>query len=101
MINTNQPFHFRTKSWAKINNGTMYNTNSQIKFKTTILNSISYQAYIQFKGVNGTFENFLVCRYLPKNSCFVRLPNNDIGSQMVQSPVEMKLKYRSKKYQSL
>ena len=101
MINTNQPFHFRTKSWAKINNGTMYNTNSQIKFKTTILNSISYQAYIQFKGVNATFENFLVCRYLPKNSCFVRLSNNDIGSQMVQSPVEMKLKYRSKKYQSL
>ena len=38
---SNQPFKFKTKSWVEINDesrGT-YNTNSQIKFKTTMLKS--------------------------------------------------------------
>ena len=37
----NQPTKFRTKNWAKINDGSngMYNTNSQIKFKTLMLRS--------------------------------------------------------------
>ena len=37
----NQPSKFRTKSWVEINDDTRgtYNTNSQIKFKTSILKS--------------------------------------------------------------
>ena len=52
---SNQPSKFRNKNWFKINDesrGT-YNANSQIKFKTTILNSslCDYSdAYILFKG---------------------------------------------------
>ena len=59
---SNQPFKFRTKNWAEINDesrGT-YNVNSQIKFKTTMLKSrlCDYSdAYILVKGtitVNNT-----------------------------------------------
>ena len=37
----NQPSKFRTKNWVEINDESIgtYNTNSQIKFKTTILKS--------------------------------------------------------------
>ena len=37
----NQPSKFRTKNWAEINDDSRgtYNTNSQIKFKTTMLKS--------------------------------------------------------------
>ena len=37
----NQPSKFRTKSWVEINDDArrIYNTNSQIKFKTTLFNS--------------------------------------------------------------
>ena len=36
---TSQPSKFRTKNWVEINNDSRgpYNTNSQIKFKTTML----------------------------------------------------------------
>ena len=36
---SNQPSKFRTKNWAEINADTreMYNTNSQIKFKNSML----------------------------------------------------------------
>ena len=52
---SNQPSKFRAKNWIEINDesrGT-YNTNSQIKFKTTMLKSSLYDhsdAYILFKG---------------------------------------------------
>ena len=37
----NQPTKFRTKNWIEINDDShgMYNTNSQIKFKTSMLRS--------------------------------------------------------------
>ena len=37
----NQPTKFRTKNWARINDGSngKYNTNSQMKFKTLMLRS--------------------------------------------------------------
>ena len=39
---SNQRFKFRTKNWIEINDDSRgtYNTNSQIEFKTTVLNSI-------------------------------------------------------------
>ena len=52
---SNQQSKFRAKNWIKINDesrGT-YNTNSQVKFKTTMLKSSLYDhsdAYILFKG---------------------------------------------------
>ena len=52
---TNQITKFRTKNWVEINHesrGT-YNTNSQIKFKTSMLRSSLYyysDAYIPVKG---------------------------------------------------
>ena len=41
-ITPNQPTKFRTKNWLEINDDSreMYNTNSQIKFKTSMLRSI-------------------------------------------------------------
>ena len=51
----NQPSKFRIKKWVEINgesHGT-YNTNGQIKFKTSMLNLILYDyidAYIALKG---------------------------------------------------
>ena len=38
---TNQPFKFWAKYWVEINDDThrTYNTNSQIKFKTSVLKS--------------------------------------------------------------
>ena len=53
---SNQPSKFKTKNWVEINNesrGT-YNVNSQIKFKTTMLNSslCDYSdAFILVKGI--------------------------------------------------
>ena len=53
---SNQPFKVRTKKWVEINGelrGT-YNINSQIKFKTSMLNSnlCDYSdAYIVFKRI--------------------------------------------------
>ena len=51
----NQPTKFRTKNWVEINDEShgMYNTNSQIKFKTSMLRSnlCDYSdAYILVKG---------------------------------------------------
>ena len=39
----NQPSKFKTKTWAEINNDLwgVYNTNSQVKFKTSMLRSSS------------------------------------------------------------
>ena len=40
----NQPTKFRTKNWVEINDDSRgtYNTNSQIKFKTSMLRSSLY-----------------------------------------------------------
>ena len=51
----NQPFKFRTKNWVELNDDVLgaYNTNSQIKFKTTMLKSslCDYSdAYLLVKG---------------------------------------------------
>ena len=51
----NQPSKFRTKSWVEINDNARgrYNSNSQIKFKTSLLNSSLSDygdAYILFSG---------------------------------------------------
>ena len=48
----NQPTKFRTKKWIEIDDdsGGTYNTNSQIKFKTSMLNSSLCDAYILVKG---------------------------------------------------
>ena len=58
---SNQPSRFRTKNWVEINDESrgVYNVNSQIKFKTTMLKSslCDYSdAYILVKGtiaING------------------------------------------------
>ena len=52
---SNQPSKFRTKNWVKINDESkeLYSSNSDIKFKTTMLRSnlCNYaDAYILIKG---------------------------------------------------
>ena len=52
---SNQPFRFRKENWVETNEESRgrYNVNTQIKFKTTMLNSIlcdSSDAYILAKG---------------------------------------------------
>ena len=51
----NQPTKFRTKNWVEVNDGARgkYNTNSQIKFKTSMLKASLYdyiEAYILVSG---------------------------------------------------
>ena len=52
----NQPSKFRTKSWVEINNYAceMYNTNSQIKFKTSMLKPILRDYSDAYILVSGT-----------------------------------------------
>ena len=62
---SNQPFQPKTKIWVEVNDESrgMYNVNSQIKFKTTMLKSslCDYSdAYIHVKGkitITGAGDN--------------------------------------------
>ena len=56
-----QPTKFRTKKWVEINDNSRgtYNTNSQIKFKTSMLRSILREfsdAYILVRGNTSITE---------------------------------------------
>ena len=52
----NQPTKFRTKNWIKINDDArgMYNTNSQIKFKSLMLKSSLCEYSDAYIFVSGT-----------------------------------------------
>ena len=52
----NQPTKFRRKNWIQINDGSrgMYNTNSQIKFKTSVLRRSLYDYSHAYILVSGT-----------------------------------------------
>ena len=52
----NQPTQFRTKNWVKINDdsGGTYNTNSHIKFKTSMLRSGLWDYRDAYILVSGT-----------------------------------------------
>ena len=52
----NQPSKFRTKNWVEINDDSRgtHNTNSQIKFKTSVLKSSSCVYSDSYILVNGT-----------------------------------------------
>ena len=69
----NQPSKFRTKNWIEINDDAhgMYNTNSQIKFKSTMLKSslCNYYSdtYILVKGTITT-ENTAVADAVANNT---------------------------------
>ena len=54
----NQPVNFQTKSWVEINDdaGGIYNTNSQIKFKTSMLKSSLCDCRDAYIFVSGTKE---------------------------------------------
>ena len=58
----NQPTKFRTKNWVEINDESLgtYNTNSQIRFKTSMLRTGLYDfndAYILVKGNYNSCEH--------------------------------------------
>ena len=75
---SNQPSKFRTTNWVEINDESRltYNTNSQIKFKTTMLKSslCNYSnAYILVKGnitVNNTAAHGVAANNTNKNVIF-------------------------------
>ena len=75
-IISNQPFKFKTKKWVGINDDDargIYNTNSQIKFKTSMLNSrlCNYSdAYILLSG----YRTFVGAR--DNNAAIVASRNN-------------------------
>ena len=92
----NQPNKFRTKNWVEINDESReaYNTNSKIRFKTSMLRSIlcDYSnAYILVKGnitvantaageaaANNTNEKVLFKNCAPFTSCISRINNIQI-----------------------
>ena len=66
----NQSSKFRTKNWVEINDdarGT-YNTNSQIKFKTSMLNSSLWDYSDAYTLVKGTISIAAQAGDNPKNN---------------------------------
>ena len=55
-ITPNQPTKFRAKSWVKINDNSRgtYSTNSQIKFKTSLLRSSLFDSSDAYMLASGT-----------------------------------------------
>ena len=91
----NQPTKFRTKKWVEVNDesGRTYNTNSQIRFKTSMLKSslCDYSdAYILFKGTitvsdtgkaaapNNADKNVIFKNCVPFTSSISRINNTQI-----------------------
>ena len=98
---SNQPSKFRTKNWVEINDesrGT-YNINSQIKFKTTMLNSslCDYRdAYILVKEIiavnntaaadanaNNTNKKVVFKNYAPFTNCISEINNTQVDDAKV------------------
>ena len=94
----NQPPKFRTRNWVEINDesGGVYNINSQIKFKTTMLKSslCDYSdAYILVKGTisvnntaadgaaaNNTNKKVIFKNCAPFTNCISEINNMQIGN---------------------
>ena len=94
----NQPSKFRTRNWVEINNESrgVYNVNSQIKFKTTMLKSslCDYSdAYILVKGtisvnntaaagaaVNNTNKTVIFKSCAPFANCINEINNTQIDN---------------------
>ena len=98
---SNQPSKFRTKNWVEINDesrGT-YNINSQIKFKTTMLNSslCDYSdAYILVKEIiavnntaaadanaNNTNKKLVFKNYAPFTNCISEINTTQVDDAKV------------------
>ena len=95
---SNQPFKFRTKDWAEINDESRetYNVNSQIKFKTTMLKSrlCDYSdAYILVKGTitvkntvaadadaNNTNKKVIFKNCVPFTNCIREINNAQVDN---------------------
>ena len=93
----NQPFKFRAKNWVKINDDSRaaYNTNSQIKFKNSMLKSglCDYNnAYILTKGtktVPNTPTTAAAKNNADKNIIFKSCPHfTDCISEMNNTQVD-------------
>ena len=94
----NQPFQFRTRNWIEINDKSrgVYNVNSQIKFKTTMLKSslCDYSdAYILVKGTitvnntaaqgaaaNNTNKKVIFKNCAPFTNCISEINNTQIDN---------------------
>ena len=94
----NQPFKFRTRNWIEINDESrgVYNVNSQIKFKTTMLKSslCDYSdAYILVKGIitvnntaaqgaaaNNTNKKVIFKNCAPFTNCISEINNTQIDN---------------------
>ena len=95
---SNQPSKFRTKNWVKINDESrgIYNVNSQIKIKTTMLKSslCDYSdAYIVVKGnitvnntaatgaaANNTNKKVIFKNCAPFTNCISKIKNTQIDN---------------------
>ena len=94
----NQPSKFRTRNWIEINDESrgVYNVNSQIKFKTTVLKSslCDYSdAYILVKGTisvnnsaaagaaaNNTNKKVIFKNFSPFTNCISEINNSQIDN---------------------
>ena len=97
----NQPSKFRTRNWVEINDESRgaYNVNSQIKFKTTMLNLIKFSlcgysdAYILVKGTisvdntaaqvaaaNNTNKKVIFKNCAPFTNCISEINNTQIDN---------------------
>ena len=90
----NQPSKFRTRNWIEINDGSrgVYNVNSQIKFKTTMLKSSLCDSYILVKGTisinntaaqgaaNNTNKKVIFRNCAPFTNCISEINNTHIDN---------------------
>ena len=95
---SNQPSKFRTRNWVEINDESrgVYNVNSQIKFKTTMLKSSLFvynDAYILVKGTisvnntaaagaapNNTNKKLIFKNCAPFTNCISEINNTQIDN---------------------
>ena len=89
----NQPSKFRTRNWIEINDESrgVYNVNSQIKFKTTMLKSSLYDysdAYILVKGtipVNSTAAQGAAANNTNKKVIFKNCARSEINNTQIDN----------------
>ena len=99
----NQPTNFRTKNWVEINDDSRgtYNTNSQIKFKISLLNSrlCDYSdAYILVKetitvpntaaedaNANNANKKVISKSFIPFTDCISQINNTQVDNGVVMS----------------
>ena len=84
---SNKPSKFRTRNWVEINDDIrgVYSSNKQIRFKTTMLGSMTQYNSLNVKPSNSQL-NKLKSAIKNKSEVVLRLSSNMIGDDEIKFP---------------